>query len=154
MTNPIFKTPDGAGQLGIGRNGMKSIAMCVLVFGLSFCTQANGQGGIVTTVAGNGTNGFSEDSGMATSSEFAGAFRCRCGCFREYFYRGRRQQSNPQGVGQWYHHDGRGQRNRWLPGDGGPATSAALSLPVGVTVAASGSLHRGWRWLDCLSRWR
>ena len=47
---------------------MKSTAICVVVSCLALCVHASGQGGIITTVAGNGTNGQSGDGGPATSA--------------------------------------------------------------------------------------
>jgi uncharacterized protein (TIGR03437 family) len=41
----------------------------VLVFSLGLCSLASGQGGVITTVAGNGAIGFSGDGGRATSAE-------------------------------------------------------------------------------------
>ena len=46
---------------------MKRIAFFVLVFNLSFYFQANGQSGVITTVAGNGTFGISDDGVPAIS---------------------------------------------------------------------------------------
>jgi len=104
--------------------------------------------GIVTTVAGSGTQGFSGDGGPATSATL----------------------SYPSGVavdasGDLFIADGGNQRIRKVSasgiittiagngastpgdlgiggfsGDGGPATSAALSDPTGVAVDASGNL--------------
>jgi len=47
---------------------MKSIAICAVVSCLGFCSQARGQGGIITTIAGGGTGSFSGDGGSATSA--------------------------------------------------------------------------------------
>src|SRR5665213_3301479 len=50
------------------RHELKSTVICVVVSCLAFCVQASGQGGIITTVAGNGTEGQSGDGGPATSA--------------------------------------------------------------------------------------
>jgi uncharacterized protein (TIGR03437 family) len=97
-------------------------------------------GGIITTVAGNGTPGFSGDSGPATSI----------------------QLSAPSGVavdsaGNLYIADTNNNRIRKVSGgiittvagngtlgfsgDGGPATSAQLKEPYGVTVDSAGNLY-------------
>jgi uncharacterized protein (TIGR03437 family) len=95
--------------------------------------------GVITTVAGNGTQGFSGDSGPATSA----------------------QLYQPDGVavdpaGNLYIADTGNQRIRkvsggvvttvagtgtpGLSGDGGPAASAELSGPAGVAIDASGDV--------------
>jgi uncharacterized protein (TIGR03437 family) len=96
--------------------------------------------GVVTTVAGNGTPGFSGDNGPATSA----------------------QLNNPSGVavdsaGNLYIADQSNNRIRKVSngvittvagngtlgygGDGGPATSAQLTNPYGVAVDAAGNLY-------------
>jgi RHS repeat-associated protein len=97
--------------------------------------------GIITTIAGNGQYGFSGDGGPATQAQFR----------------------NPTGValaadGSLYIADPWGGRIRWVSpdrrittvaggglagssGDGGPATEAYLSWPMGVALAADGSLY-------------
>jgi trimeric autotransporter adhesin len=96
--------------------------------------------GIITTIAGNGTAGFSGDGGPATSAWLW----------------------NPTGVavdgsGNVYIADQRNNRIRMVSGgmittvagngavgfsgDGGPATSAALYYPTGVAVYGSSSLY-------------
>jgi len=96
--------------------------------------------GIITNVAGNGTAGFSGDGGPASSA----------------------QVSSPWGVavdgaGNLYIADSNNHRIRKVSssgiiitvagggagifsGDGGPATSAAISLPYGVAVDGTGNL--------------
>jgi trimeric autotransporter adhesin len=96
--------------------------------------------GIITTVAGNGTPGFSGDGGPATSASL----------------------NDPVGVSPWMLPGISSSRTpstiesgRCRPaassrpsratepgfsGDGGPATSAALAYPTGVAVDASGNL--------------
>src|SRR5439155_1718972 len=97
--------------------------------------------GIITTVAGSGSAGFSGDGGLATSA----------------------QLHNPQGValgldGSLYIADNDNQRIRKVSpagiittvagsgesgssGDGGPATAAQLSYPRGLALGPDGSLY-------------
>jgi len=99
-----------------------------------------GTNGIITTVAGNGTNGYSGDGGPASKAEL----------------------HSPTGVavdasGNLFIVDGgnsvirevgtngmittvAGNGTPGYSGDGGPATNAELSLPLGVAVDASGNL--------------
>lgn len=97
--------------------------------------------GIISTLAGNGTSGFSGDGGAATGAQLAG----------------------PDGVavdkaGNLYIADSGNMRIRKVSaagiittvagsgnccneGDGGPATSAQLSFPSGVAVDTAGNLY-------------
>jgi uncharacterized protein (TIGR03437 family) len=97
--------------------------------------------GVIATVAGNGTAGFSGDNGPATSAELRG----------------------PRGVavdsaGNIYIADSNNNRIRKVTngvittvagsgtgggfsGDNGPATSAVLAFPFGVSVDSAGSIH-------------
>ena len=97
--------------------------------------------GIITTVAGNGTGGFSGDGGAATAAEL----------------------NNPEGVavdasGNLYIADDYNQRIRMVSasgiirtiagtgtsgfsGDGGAATSANLNAPAAVAVDAAGRIY-------------
>jgi len=99
--------------------------------------------GIISTVAGNGTQGFSGDGGPATSASLY----------------------SPKGValdaaGNLYIADGNNNRIRKVSpsgtistaagngaegfsGDGGPATRASLARPTGLAVDASGNLYIG-----------
>jgi trimeric autotransporter adhesin len=99
--------------------------------------------GMITTVAGNGTAGYSGDNGPATSAEV----------------------SYPQGVavdaaGDIYLADSgnsvvrmvnaagiittvAGNSTRGGSGDNGPATSAQMSNPVGVAIDSAGNLYIG-----------
>jgi uncharacterized repeat protein (TIGR01451 family) len=104
--------------------------------------EVNVSTGVITTVAGNGTEGYSGDGGPATSAEL----------------------NNPEGVvedaaGNLFIADSRNNRIREVSaatgiittvagngirgykGDGGPATSAELYYPAGVAVDAAGNLY-------------
>ena len=100
--------------------------------------------GVISTVAGNGSGGFSGDGGPATSASFSSA-------------------TGHQGIsvdrgGNLYLADYSNQRVRKVDssgiittvagngirtysGDGGPATSASLTDPVAVAVDAAGNLY-------------
>ncbi len=96
--------------------------------------------GIITTVAGTGTSGFSGDGGPATSAEIS---------FPNYSY--------VDSLGQLYFSDNGNQRIRKVDtsgiistvagtgglgftGDGGAATNAMLNYPADITVDRHGNL--------------
>jgi uncharacterized protein (TIGR03437 family) len=108
-------------------------------------------GGVITTVAGNGTRGFSGDNGLATSAQLA----------------------NPEGVavdsaGNLYIADFgnasirkvsngviatvAGNGTPGFSGDNGPATSAQLYLPYGVAVDSAGNLYIGDSGNNCVRK--
>jgi sugar lactone lactonase YvrE len=104
--------------------------------------------GIISTVAGNGTSGFSGDGGAATAAAIE---------FHFTFFSGTGSEVAVDASGNLYMVDSysarirkvaagsgiistvAGSGNSGFSGDGGPATAAALN-PMGVTVDASGNL--------------
>jgi trimeric autotransporter adhesin len=97
-------------------------------------------GGTITTVAGNGSAGFSGDGGPATAASLNGPYGVAV-----------------DSVGNLYISDFNNNRIRRVSGgtittvagngtagfsgDGGPATSASLKQPFGVAVDAAGNLY-------------
>jgi uncharacterized protein (TIGR03437 family) len=98
--------------------------------------------GVITTVAGNGTQGFSGDGGAATSAElFLGGFAGIA----------------VDSVGNLYFADSGNNRIRKVTngvittvagngtpgfsGDNGPAASAGLSAPIGIAADSAGNLY-------------
>ncbi|MGE0871483.1 MAG: hypothetical protein AB7P03_23185 [Kofleriaceae bacterium] len=139
---------DGDGGLATGAqlHGPSSVAVDGL--GRIFIADTNNHRirrvdttGVISTVAGTGTPGFSGDNGAATSAELSGPFGVAV-----------------DGLGNLYIADTANQRIRRVDvdgtittvagtgvsgagGAGGPATSAELAFPLGVAVAAQGTLY-------------
>jgi hypothetical protein len=119
---------------------MKRIAICALVFCLGCCSAATGQSGIITTLAGNGTTGFSGDGGPAASAEFSFPNSITADAFGNLFIsdavNNRIRRVSASGIVTTV----AGNGMLGFTGDGGPATSAAIYLPSGVAADASGNL--------------
>ena len=122
---------------------MKSLTICVLV-SLSVCPHASGQGGIITTVAGNGGYSFSGDGGP---HDFGIVQERRGGLAVDLLPGnlflpgllptiGFQEGVSPGGIISTV----AGNGTQGFSGDGGPATSAELNSPGGVAVDSSGSL--------------
>ena len=101
--------------------------------------KVNGDG-IITTVAGNGTNGYAGDGCAATNAQLSGPLRCDGGQWRQSIHWGHGQLADSQGGHQRHHHDCGGQWNqrlcrRWRRGD-----QRELALPTSVAVDVNGNL--------------
>src|ERR1017187_406178 len=97
--------------------------------------------GIISTLAGGGTNGYSGDGGPATSAEVGGpAGLAVDGAGNLYIadsYNQRVRKVSPSGIISTVVGDG-----TWGDsGDGGPAASAEVGDPIGVAVDGAGSLY-------------
>jgi trimeric autotransporter adhesin len=96
--------------------------------------------GIISTVAGDGTPGFSGDDGPATSAELAdprGVAVDSAGNLYIADGNNRVREVSPAGIITTVAGDG----TPGFSGDGGPATSAQLSSPLGVAVDGAGNLY-------------
>jgi uncharacterized protein (TIGR03437 family) len=122
---PIGVAVDSAGNLFIAENGDQHIRKV-------------SPNGIITTVAGNGAEGYSGDGGLATSAQLDSVTGVAVDGAGNLFiadnYNSRVRKVSPAGIITTV--AGGGEAS---PGDGGPATSAALS-PVGIAVDGSGNL--------------
>jgi sugar lactone lactonase YvrE len=97
------------------------------------------QSGIITTVAGNGTRGYSGDAGSATSAQLSFpsgvAIDTTGNLFIADSSNGRIRKVTPDGTIRTVAGGG-----TQYPGDGGPATAAQLYDPYGVAVDLAGNL--------------
>ena len=121
------------------RSILKSLLICALISYVTYCSQARGQGGIITTVAGNGTEGFSGDGGPATSASLSvlGVAKDASGnLFIADLENLRIRKVSPDGIITTV----AGNGAQGFSGDGGPAAAASLSDPERVAVDASGNL--------------
>jgi hypothetical protein len=130
LADPEAVAVDGAGNL--------FIATLTKPYGVRIVRKV-GVSGIITTVAGNGSNGFSGDGGPAVSAqlsvEVALASNAAGDVFIADVYNNRIRKVSPDGIITTVAgggHDGLG--------NGGPATNAQLSLPTGAVVDAAGNL--------------
>lgn len=98
--------------------------------------------GIITTIAGNGTPGFSGDGGPATSARFTSSFFITIDADGNLFisdYNDRRVRRVDSETGIITTVAGNGIAG--YGGDGGPATNAALAGPSGIALDAAGNLY-------------
>jgi uncharacterized protein (TIGR03437 family) len=97
--------------------------------------------GVISTVAGNGTLGFSGDGGPATSAALSLAFGVGVDSAGNIYIsdagNNRIRKVNTAGVISTF----AGNGTMGFSGDGGPATSAALFLPYGVAVDGAGNVY-------------
>ena len=97
--------------------------------------------GIITTVAGNGTLGYSGDGGPATRAQLNWAFGVALDASGNLYiadmYNHRVRKVSAVGIITTV----AGNGSFGYSGDGGPATSAQLNEPDGVAVDTSGNLY-------------
>jgi len=97
--------------------------------------------GIITTVAGSGSFGFSGDGGPATAAKFEDPRGVAVGSDGSLYIsdssNNRVRRVGPDGIITTVV----GSASSGFSGDGGPATAASLNFPTGVAVGPDGSLY-------------
>jgi sugar lactone lactonase YvrE len=96
--------------------------------------------GIISTVAGNGTSGYSGDEGVATNANLNSPCSVIVDAFKNMIIadavNNRVRKVNTNGIITTI----AGSGTRGYSGDGGAATNACLSIPTGVTLDPVGNL--------------
>jgi uncharacterized protein (TIGR03437 family) len=126
LYQPIGITVDSAGNVYFADTGNEVVRKV-----------ANG---VITTVAGTGTGGFSGDGGPATSSPLAYPYGVTVDSARNLYIAevsGRRVRKVSNGVITTV----AGTGTAGFSGDGGPATSAQLGQPYDVAMDSTGNLY-------------
>ncbi len=111
------------------------LAFIIAVFGLNIKAQ------IITTIAGNGTNGFSGDGGQATAAEFYSpnilALDHIGNLYFSDVYNNRLRKVNTAGIVSTI----AGNGTNGFSGDGGQATAAELNFPEGIALDTLGNIY-------------
>jgi trimeric autotransporter adhesin len=158
---PASVTLDGSGNLFIADTNNQRIREVFCTNGAIQCAPPAGlSAGDITTVAGNGTGGFSGDGGLATNAELSLPSGVGCGGgvavdgsgnlliadtsnqrIREVFCTdGEIHCTPPAGLAAGDITTVAGNGTAGFSGDGGLATNAELNTPCAVVVDGSGNL--------------
>ena len=97
--------------------------------------------GIISTIAGNGTSGFSGDGGSATAAELSNpidvAVDSTGNIYIDDFNNQRIRKVNTSGIISTF----AGNGTAGFSGDGGPAANAEFNSPQGIACSAQGVLY-------------
>lgn len=150
----VITTVAGNGQFGFSGDGGLATAAALKPSGVAVDTAGNlyiadpnnsrirrvTAGGIVTTLAGNGQSGFSGDGGPASAASLNFPYGIAIDAAQNIYIADtsnyRIRKVSPAGIITTI----AGNGDFRISGDGGPATSAAISFATGVTVDSAGNL--------------
>lgn len=155
----IIHTIAGTGAWGFsGDGGLATAAQLNRPYGVAFDNAGNiyipdegnnrirkiDPSGIITTVAGNGTFGYSGDGGPATSAQLYGGWQVVCDASGDLYIDDVVnccvRKVDPSGTITTYAGVG-GITSGGYSGDGGPANAAKLSSPMGIAMDNGGNLY-------------
>jgi sugar lactone lactonase YvrE len=135
---PASSAPAGS-PLGIALDRAGNLYFCDV--NNNVVRKINGSTGVITTVAGNGSQGFSGDGGSATSAQLGSpsgvAVDASGNLYIADFANHRVRKVTAAGVISTV----TGNGTAGSSGDSGPATSATLSSPQGVALDRAGNLY-------------
>ncbi len=133
LSNPYGVTTDGVGNIYIADYENNRIRML-------------DTSGVITTVAGNGTGGFSGDGGPATAAELNNPVGIAVDSNGDFYIADQGNQRirevNKSGVISTLTGNGTGG----YTGDGGPATAAEINGPEGVATDNVGNIYIADYW--------
>ena len=157
----VINTIAGTGAQGFsGDGGMATAATLYSPAGITFDAMGNyyiadlgnnrirmvNTSGIINTIAGTGSNGYSGDGGQATAAQLyfptAVAADATGNLFIADYYNNRIRMVSTAGIISTYAGNGFGSGGSGgYAGDGGAATAAELFFPSGVSLDAAGNLY-------------
>ena len=136
---------DGGSSISASLNFPRSIA--IDVSGNVFIADTGNRrirkitpGGIISTVAGNGNEGFSGDGGAATRASLGVTYGVAIDASSNIYIADSGNHRIRKVTSGGVISTVAGNGTVGFSGDGGPATAASLS-PVGVTISASGNIY-------------
>jgi sugar lactone lactonase YvrE len=154
VNNGVIQTVAGTGQRGFSGDGGAATAATLAMptslavdtsGALLICDTGNQRvrrisRGVISTIAGNGVEGFAGDGGMATAAELdspAGVTVTSDGRIMVAdSHNDRVREILPSGMIETF----AGSGTRGFAGDGGPAAVAEFAVPQALAIAASGQL--------------
>jgi len=154
--NGVMRTIAGTGVAGYSGDGFAATAarldrpqgIAIDQYGNVYVSEAGNHtvrkitpGGIITTLAGNGTNGYSGDGGNGAAAQLYGPAGLTVDVYdnvyiADYFNNVVRKVS-AAGVISTY----AGNHTQGNTGDGGPATNATMYFPSGVAIYGHGDVY-------------
>ncbi len=154
VTNGVITTFAGSGMIGFGGdNGPATSAriwhpeaVAVDAAGNLYITDVLNErirkvsNGVITTLAGNGTAGYGGDNGPATSAQLNQPIGITVDSAGNVYF-AERGNEVVRKVANGVITTVAGNGTAGYSGDGGPATSAQLNYPYGVTVDSAGNLY-------------
>jgi sugar lactone lactonase YvrE len=156
-TNGIITTVAGNGTVGFSGDGGAAINAALNFAGLAVDGAGNlliadlgnqrirkvDSNGIINTIAGNGSQGFSGDNGFATNAALNTPYGVAVDVYNDVYiadyYNSRIRMVSPVGIISTV----AGTGNLGYSGDGGTATNASLGRPMSVGLDVNGNLYFG-----------